>query len=150
MFRLIFSMIRDAERKDIAAIQALLNSHEALRATPDAAYDERHVAGLLESPVNRVYVCDQDGAVVGVLVAEFWTEKGYCFLDFLVVDAAHRGRGIGSRLYRHLEGRCAAAGIGSIASLVKTENRFMRDWSRRLGFTEGSELRYYEKRIGGR
>ena len=67
----------------------------------DAANAQR--ARLCDVVALCVFARDASGAVVGGAVGRTWGEC--CELRQLWVDAAHRGRGLGSRLYEAFERR---------------------------------------------
>jgi ribosomal protein S18 acetylase RimI-like enzyme len=83
---------------------------------------------------GRVFVAAQDGAVVGfvaVLAAQPFTDLDdpagtYALVTDVVVQPAHRGRGIGSQLLRHAESFVRAAGATELRIGVLAGNTAAR------------------------
>jgi len=102
-------IVRDAERKDLAAVLALmaeLAEHEGVRQyltlTPDALAE----CVLGEPKRFHVLVAAEDDAVAGYASYLFhfapWAAREYLYLDDLYVAAPHRGRGVGALLMRRI------------------------------------------------
>lgn len=66
------------------------------------------VAAVLIDPAKgRYLVAEADGRVVGQLMLTFewsdWRNGCFWWIQSVYVEAAHRGRGVFTRLYRHVE-----------------------------------------------
>lgn len=137
--------IRKARASDYAACarleQDILALHQENR--PDffrkreVALTEERFLALLEQAV--FLVAEEDGAVIG---HAFAGQRGYdghpgfndirwLEIDDIVVDAAHRGQGVGTALFRAMQAEAARAGFDHIELTV---------W----GFNADA-LRFYEK-----
>jgi GNAT superfamily N-acetyltransferase len=102
--------IRDAHLDDSAPIAALLDQ---LGYPTDAAA----VSGRLQRLYvvgDRVVVAETDGAVVGLahlqVTPALERDRPAAKIGALVVDAAHRGRGVGRALVEELENEARARG----------------------------------------
>ncbi len=99
---LVFSLVRE-----LAAYERLLDAVDATEAMIDAA---------LFGPAPRVFcdLAESDGAPAGFALwfANFSSFRGRhgIYLEDLYVRPAHRRRGIGRALLRHLARRCVAEG----------------------------------------
>ena len=100
-------IVRDAERKDLSAVLALmaeLAEHEGMRQyltlTPEA------LAECLLRERFYVIVAVEDDAIAGYASYLFhflpWAAREYLYLDDLYVAESHRGRGIGALLMRRI------------------------------------------------
>lgn len=98
-----------------------------------------HVAGCLEERrgfirrsvrAGNAYVAILDGTVVGFAVLEHsFFERG--FITMLMVGSAHRRRGVGAGLVRHLEGLCESA---RIFTSTNQSNLPMQSLLQKLGY----------------
>ena len=111
--------LRPAEPGDVAAIVGLIRELAAfeqlthlVRVTPESLAP--HLFGA--KPVAEAVVAEQDGTVVAfaLFFTNFSTFLGQpgLYLEDLYVQAAHRGRGIGAALLRHLAGLAVQRGCG--------------------------------------
>jgi len=138
-------VIRAAAAGDGEAITALISQFGAPR-TPVAERMEAvhrtfasHLAGVAN---GRGYsaVAELDGEIVGVCAIEwqnpFWVDEVHAWVPDLIVDEAHRGRGIGRALL--LDGLQHAAALG--AAQIGLESGPQRQAAHRLyrsmGFVE--------------
>jgi len=97
---------------------------------------------------GRVFVAEQDGTVVGfvaVLAAQRFTELDdppgtYAFVTDVVIQASHRGRGIGRQLLQHAEAFARGAGATELRIGVLAENTVARRLYRSAGFVPHLEV----------
>ncbi len=131
-------MIRRAEGRDAAALARLIDQL-GYAATPD------EVAGRLadmEAEGRIVLVAEQDGRVIGCLSTSIMRvlhrPAPVGRISMLVVDEAHRGRGIGTQLVRVAEEALAA----QRCYMVEVTSRFSRTaahcFYERLGYEQTS------------
>ena len=103
--------IRGAVAQDAAAIGRLV---EQLGYTTTAQEIEQRLAPLMASPLDRVFVAEHDGVVVGLasihVVPLLHDARPLARLTALVVDTASRGRGIGTQLTAVAEDFARASG----------------------------------------
>src|SRR5512141_824012 len=109
--------IRPAAPADLEALVRLLSVLFSIEADfrPDAERQRRGLARMLEDPERRlVLVAEEDGAVVGMVTVQLvvsTAEGGDAgLLEDMIVDAAHRGRGVGRRLLAAAEAWARARG----------------------------------------
>ena len=76
-----------------------------------------------------------NGKVVGVVIYKV-VAPGEYWLDYLVIDPDHRGRGLASQLLEGMESRCRDEGCESIALAVLIENQPALSFYRQYGFAE--------------
>ena len=76
-----------------------------------------------------------NGKVVGVVIYKV-VAPGKYWLDYLVIDPDHRGRGLASQLLEGMESRCRDEGCESIALAVLIENQSARSFYQQHGFAE--------------
>lgn len=105
--------IRAARPSDIAAV---LELWQAAAAAPSRTDDPASVARLLAHDPDALLVAEQDGRLVGVLVATWDGWRGNMYR--LAVLPAARRRGVGRALVAEGERRLAARGCRRITALV--------------------------------
>ena len=110
-------VIRPAETRDIPGMLALLRQvgqvHHEIR--PDIfrdgalKYDEAALKELLKEENKPIFVAEEHGFVEGYCFCQIrdyadnsvLTDRKELYIDDLCVDAARRGQGIATTLYRH-------------------------------------------------
>ncbi|WP_374565193.1 GNAT family N-acetyltransferase [Ideonella sp.] len=109
-------VVRRAVAADAVAIEAL---YRQLVANPAVQVLPERVAELAAESATRLLVADHQGQVCGTLLLSLCADvmfgrQPFAVIENIVVDAAHRGSGIGSRLLRHAESLCVDAGCSKI------------------------------------
>ncbi len=121
--------IRPAVPADLEAMVRLLGVLFSIEADfrPDRARQRRGLARMLEDPARRlVLVAEEAGAVIGMVTVQLvisTAEGGEAgLLEDLVVDAAHRGAGVGRRLVEAAEAWARARGATRLQLLADSGN----------------------------
>lgn len=111
----------------------------------DVLFPGTHTTGeaLVRSDDVRL-VLSEHGALAGYVAAEVHTD-GSGYIDFLGVDPAARGRGIGRRLVEGAVDALLARGVTSVNLTVRESNGAARALYDSLGFTEERLIRPYRK-----
>lgn len=125
MFRIshVLGTHRDHDRRAIAAIQDLLAA-----AFPDLADDADYVARKVGAQTTRTYPTVLLAAhgpgdrILGFALADHFEHLGYAYLDFIVTEAAQRGRGLGGALYEALRQDLTARGARGLFFEVPTDD----------------------------
>lgn len=135
--------IRPAAYRDIPAMCALLKTLLALEpdARADAAAQGRALAMLLENKgACRVLVAERKGLVVGMCVAQLLVNAAQGALaaqvEDVVVDEAHRGRGIGRGLLAAAGEWAREHGVARMQLLADREDRAALEFCHRLGWSQ--------------
>ena len=97
----------------------------------------RHLAYTIYTATFRsnAYVLVLNGKVVGVVTYKVVAPRKY-WLDYLIIDPDHRGRGLASQLLEDMESRCRDEGGESIALAVLIENQPALSFYQQYGFAE--------------
>lgn len=140
--------MRHARAADLPRIVEIYNATIPLRiATADTepvTVASREDWFARHDPVRRpIFVEEADGQVVGWLsLSDFVGRPGYgaTVQIGLYVDAAHRGRGIGSALLAHAVEAAPALGIRHVIGLVFTHNETSLRLLGRFGFESWGRL----------
>ena len=117
--------VRAAVDRDLPAVHAL---YQQLYAELDLPLDDRargQWADTLATPRRTVLLAEADGVPVGTadvtVMANAARARPYLLVENVVVDAAHRGRGIGRALLDAARERARAAGCYKV-QLSATED----------------------------
>jgi GNAT superfamily N-acetyltransferase len=122
-------VIRDYRADDGAAIMAILESETA---TTQAA-----VGAALADHTNAVVWADP--AIRGLaLTKAHWRDYAFC----LYVAPAHRGQGIGGKLYQHVWPSFAGSGLTRATATYRCDTGHARDFFARRGFVPWYTLVY--------
>ncbi len=134
--------LRPAVPADLEALVRLLGVLFSIEADfrPDATRQRRGLARMLEDPARRlVLVAEEGGAVVGMVTVQLvvsTAEGGDAGrVEDLVVDAAHRGRGLGRRLLEGAEIWARGRGATRLQLLADLANAPALGFYARLGWS---------------
>jgi ribosomal protein S18 acetylase RimI-like enzyme len=135
-------MIRDARAEDLDAVLVQMRRYYAADGYPfDEAQARRATSGLIaDRSLGRLWVVEEDGAVVGYLALTFGHSLEYggrdAFIDEVAIDETYRGCGLGSELVRLAEAECRAEGIRALHLEVERDKAATIRLYRRLGFED--------------
>lgn len=139
--------IRPATSADLPALIDLLASLFAQEAEfhPDTTAQTRGLSQILDDPaVGEILVAEEAGQVVGMvnLLYTVSTALGerVALLEDMVVSAAARGSGVGSRLLDGAIAHARAVGCRRITLLTDGDNHAAQRFYRRHGFAPSSML----------
>ncbi len=122
------------------------SDRQAVMALHELAFPGTHTtpAALVDSSDPRL-VIDVDGRVAGYVAYELQSD-GSGYVDFLAVDEASRGHGLGGALVDHACSEMFEAGVSYAHLTVREDNAAARALYARLGFVEERLVRPF--RIG--
>jgi N-acetylglutamate synthase-like GNAT family acetyltransferase len=128
--------IRDAEARDADAISALLGQlgYPATGEALPARLERLQIVG------DRVVVADLDGAIVGLaqlhVSPTLEYERPAAKLAALVVDASHRGEGVGRALVEAMEAEARARRCELLFLTSAARREDAHEFYRRVGLEE--------------
>jgi GNAT superfamily N-acetyltransferase len=138
--------IRDATRGDANAIARLLDQ---LGYATDADAVSRRLTRLEASESDRLFVAELDGQVVGLAGIHVSPSVEYdedaAKISALVVDEAHRRRGIAAALVRRVEEEARARGCCVLFLTTAERRKDAHAFYRRAGLEETG--RRFAKRL---
>lgn len=141
--------VRPAAPADAARL-ATLSAELGYPVRPEVLAER--LRGLLARDSEIVLVAERSpGGVVGWAHAseQLLLESGRrCELFGLVVDARHRGHGIGRRLVSAVEAWALARGLGQMAVRSNVTRAESHPFYERLGYTRVKTQHSYRKRLG--
>lgn len=123
-------LLRRFRPSDREEVVALWRACGLLRPWNDPARDiERKLAHDPEG----FLVLEEGGHVVGALMAGYDGHRGW--VNYLAVDPARRGEGLGRRLMAAAEERLAALGCPKVNLQIRAGNEQVVDFYRHLGYS---------------
>jgi ribosomal protein S18 acetylase RimI-like enzyme len=128
--------IRRATAADIDAVLALW----AVARTEHAVTEDRPgaVARLLQTDEDSLWVAEQDGALVGAMIAAWDGWRGNIYR--LAIEAAHRRLGIGTKLVQAGERSLERRGAKRVTALVAFEDERAGSFWDENGYPLDSEI----------
>jgi len=132
--------IRTATENDIPALAELLHELFAIETdfTPDFEIQSNGLALLLEQSNSVIFVAEENENIIGMCTLQIHvsTAKGrkVGIVEDVVVDIAHRSKGIGSALLRTLEEWATTNQLARLQLLVDRDNHPAWGFYRRQGW----------------
>lgn len=148
MFRIshILDVHREHDRRALREVHRLFAS-----AFPELAEeDEDYIERKLVEQTSRGYPCvllaahGEGDRVIGFALADFFEQVGYAYLDFIVTEAGHRGRGLGGALYEALKEDLVERGAFGLFLEVPTDDPKQVKKAADLKANK-ARLRFYER-----
>jgi N-acetylglutamate synthase-like GNAT family acetyltransferase len=129
--------IRIAQATDAPALQAL---YQQLVANPTVSVLPERVAQLAAGGPTALLVCENEGAVIATVLVSLCADVMYgnqpfAVVENVVVDAAFRGRGVGTALMRAIESLCQRKGCSKIMLLSSAQRPEAHRFFEGVGFT---------------
>lgn len=133
-------LLRPATPADVPAIRALEQGAETAAHWSTRDYDALFAP---DAPKRLALVTEDHGQLCAFIVANCATDDWE--IENVVVDRAHRRRGIASELVRQIVQRAQAAHATSVLLEVRESNLAARQLYSKLGFSEiGRRAAYYK------
>ena len=131
--------IRDAEPRDAPALVRLLGQLDPPEEAPDEAAARAAIVAIDRQPGMRLVVAEAEGEVVGSVVLAVLPNlthhaMPWAQLENLIVDEAHRGRGVGRALMAWCEAAARAEGCYKLQFQSRNHRRDSHSFYRRLGY----------------
>ena len=106
---------------------------------------EEGIRKFLEHNPETCFVAENDGMVIGVIIAGNDGRRGYIY--HTAVNPLFRGRGIGRKLVESAMNALKEAGINKVALVVFGRNKDGNEFWEKMGFTVREDLTYRNKTI---
>lgn len=143
--------IRQASPADLPALAMLVsesNKDVAVKFGLNAENCPKHPSFCTEDWVQAelargetYFIIETDGQPVGCVAYES-PSPGLAYLNRLSVLPAHRNKGVGSRLVRHIIEHARGLSVHTISIGVIGEHTDLQRWYHRLGFEDGEVKRF--------
>jgi ribosomal protein S18 acetylase RimI-like enzyme len=135
---------REMAKGDYASVRALWESDPGIGLS--AADAEDRVLGFLARNPGTCFVALDGEKTVGSVLCGNDGRRGYLY--HLIVESAHRGRGIGSRLVELCIAALKRAGIDKCHLFVFNSNEEAIEFYRDRGWSERDDLAVFSKNTG--
>lgn len=140
--------VREARACDTAAIAALYRSFVA---SPHINVREDRLETIAADPNNFIFVCEADGAVCGtafltLCLDAMFGNQPYGVLENVVVGEDWRGKGIGRRLFAHVEEVCHMRDCSKIMLLSTASREAAHRFFEQQGFSSANKQGFVKYR----
>jgi GNAT superfamily N-acetyltransferase len=139
--------VRPISGDDIGAATMLLGQLGYEMPPAEAA---RRLDIVLRDGCHRVWVCEQDGRVVGLLHAFFrpaLEKPPEVIVEALVVEASQRSKGIGERLMAEAESWARSYGSGSVSLYSGSARKDAHRFYARIGYARAATSELMRKQL---
>lgn len=127
-------MIREMRAEDIDALAAIEKAcFEAGYA--DKMLSREDFASVLDDASMTVFCCVEDGEVVGYASLFHEADGAPLNFDSLAVSPDHQGKGLGEKLFRHVERYCEENKVPQLNLEIKETNYALLRRYHRYGYT---------------
>ena len=141
-------IIRDLETTDIESLSKLY-----FQFWNEVSDTEKMKSKFAELQNNKAYIllcaiCEDSvvGSVMGIICEDLYGScKPFLLLENMVVDSAHRGKGIGKALYTELERRAKIKGCSQIILVTETNRKDACRLYESVGFHPTANTGYKKK-----
>lgn len=137
-------MIRLAKNKDIQEILELFNSNINLTGA-DYKFTKNDILEYLKNKMCRLFVYETDNKIIGAVSLEIWKTAKVGYIGEIIIDKAHRGKGIGKKLTNHIEKLLKKLKIPTIFLFVDENNKEMINLMDKLKYGKGRKYIGYTK-----
>jgi ribosomal protein S18 acetylase RimI-like enzyme len=133
--------IRSYSESDETAVIELWRQCELTRPWNDPRKD---IQRKLTTQPELFFIGEQDGNIIATAMAGYDGHRGW--VNYLAVDPAYQGEGIGRRLMQHVEESLAAIGCPKLNLQIRASNQSALAFYERIGYA-ADEVVSYGKRL---
>ncbi|NYH16374.1 GNAT family N-acetyltransferase [Paraburkholderia bryophila] len=140
--------VRVAQPADTSALQSLyrqLVDDENVRVTAE------QIQRVCDDPRTRLFVCGVDEGVAATVLVSLcadvmYGDQPFAVVENLVVDKAHRGKGLGQALLRHVEQFCLSQHCSKMMLLSSAGRVEAHAFFERFGFNSTAKRGFVKYR----
>ena len=134
----------DSDLESVADLLHALFTQEA-EFRPDRDKQLRALRMFLDEPVaGRLFVAREGDRVIGMASLQFEISTALggraAWVEDVIVDAAHRGRGVGALLFEHIVAFARDEGLLRLSLLTDNDNVVAQNMYTRFGFVRSGML----------
>ena len=140
--------VREARGADAVAVAALYRS---LVTSPHVNVREERLETIASDPHNFIFVCEVDKVVCGtafltLCLDAMFGNQPYGVVENVVVDEAWRGKGIGRRLFAHVEEMCRIRDCSKLMLMSTATRESAHRFFERQGFSSSNKRGFVKYR----
>jgi N-acetylglutamate synthase-like GNAT family acetyltransferase len=140
--------VREARGGDAAAVTALYRSFVS---NPHINVLENRLENIASDSNNFIFVCEANAVVCGtafltLCLDAMFGNQPYGVLENVVINKDYRGKGIGTRLYWHVEEICIARDCSKIMLLSTVTRESAHHFFEQQGFSSVNKLGFVKYR----
>jgi ribosomal-protein-alanine N-acetyltransferase len=136
--------IRKAKESDKKRILELLNN-SGNTGNDELHYEDNHVMEYIKGKAFETFVCEIDGKIAGVVMANIFPIAKYAEMYNIAIDENYRRKGIGLKLMDFLEDHLKRLGISIVYGYVNEDNKPSKNLVKKTGYEEGKRIIFYSK-----
>lgn len=137
--------IRLAKLEDVSQILEIFNSSPYLATYENDKYYNKDIEEYIQSSPNWMIVYKIDKKIVGVLLAEIFSN--YAYLHILVVKEEFRGKGISKKLLDFFEEEMKKRNIKDLEGMTTVDNKIMQQLFKKYNYIPGKKFIFYSKKL---
>lgn len=135
--------IRPLTPTDYSAVLGLWQA-AGLSHRPNGRDSRERIVREMAAPHVRFFGCENNGQLVGVVIATFANRRGW--IDRLAVHPDFRGKGLGRQLIGEAERFLTEQGALVISALIENDNTASIATFAKAGYENLPTITYYSKR----
>ena len=105
---------------------------------------KEHILKELRANPDLFLVAEQDGKIVGSVLATYGGRKGW--LNRVAVDPEFQGKGLGKKLCLKVESVLRKRGCMIFAMQIHNSNKRSKEMAKGLGYEERKDIIYFRKK----
>src|SRR3989344_1850919 len=137
--------IRKARESDKERILELLNADSGNTGNDELHYELKHAEEYIKGKGFETFVCEIDGKIAGVVMANVFPIGKYAEMYNLIIDGKYRRKGVGMKLMHFLQEHLRKLGIEFVYGYANENNKPSQKMLSKLEYERGKKELFYSK-----